>query len=98
MDFPVSSVHVILQNTGVGSHFLLQRNLFDPGIKPTSQAWQTDSLPLRHQGSIHTHTHTHTHTHMFRLRVPTVVIKTEREGFSQPSVGVEGSGAEDTAP
>ena len=58
MDLPVSSVHVILQNTGVGSHFLLQWNLFDPGIEPTSQAWQTDSLPLRHQGSIHTHTHT----------------------------------------
>ena len=64
MDFPVSSVHVILQNTGVGSHFLLRGNLSDPGIKPTSHAWQTDFLPLRHQGSIHTH------THMFRLRAP----------------------------
>ena len=55
MDLPVSSVHVILQNTGVGSHFLLQGNLFDPGTEPTSHAWQTDSLPLRHQGSTPTY-------------------------------------------
>ena len=26
-------------------------DLPDPGIKPTSPAWQVDSLPLSHQGS-----------------------------------------------
>ena len=31
-----------------------------------------------------------------QARAPTIIIKTEREGFSQPSVEVEGSGAEDT--
>ena len=25
----------------------------DPGIKPTSAAWQTDSLLMSHQGSLH---------------------------------------------
>ena len=37
------------KNTGVGCHFLLQRNLPDPGIKPVSpasSALQVDSLPL----------------------------------------------------
>ena len=40
-----------------------------PGIKPTSPAWQADSLPLSHLGIpfiiyyLRTHTHTHTHTH-----------------------------------
>ena len=37
---PGSSVHGIFpgKNTGVGCHFLLQGNLPDPGIKPTSPA------------------------------------------------------------
>ena len=33
------------QNTGVGSLFLLQGNLFNPGIKQKSPALQADSLP-----------------------------------------------------
>ena len=33
------------KNTGVGSYFLLQGNLPDPGIKPGSPALQVDSLP-----------------------------------------------------
>ena len=42
-----------------------------PGIKPTSPAWQADSLPLSHLGIpfiiyyLRTHTHTHTHTHTY---------------------------------
>ena len=32
------------KNTGVGCHFLLQRNLPDPGIKPRSPALQADAL------------------------------------------------------
>ena len=38
------------KNTGVGCHFLLQGDLHHPGIKPTSPAWQADSLPLSHLG------------------------------------------------
>ena len=33
------------KNTGVGCHFLLQRNLPNPGIKPGSPALQADTLP-----------------------------------------------------
>ena len=38
---PGSSAHGALsgKNTGVGCHFLLQGNLPDPGIKPTSPAF-----------------------------------------------------------
>ena len=46
-DFPVKI-------TGVGCHALLQGNLPDPGIKPTSPeapALQADSLPLSCRGS-----------------------------------------------
>ena len=41
---PGSSVHGILQNTGVGCHFLLQ------GIKPRFPALQADSLPSEPPG------------------------------------------------
>ena len=37
-------------NTGVGSLFLLQWNLLDPGIKPESPALQADSLPTERSG------------------------------------------------
>ena len=39
------------KNTVVGCHFLLQRNLSDPGFEPTSPALQVDSLPLNDLGS-----------------------------------------------
>ena len=44
---PGSSVNGIPQkrNTGVGSHYLLQGNLPNPGIKPRSPTLQVDSLP-----------------------------------------------------
>ena len=50
---PGSSVHGIFsgKNTGVGSHFLLQGNLPNLGIKPVSPTLQMDSLLLSHQGS-----------------------------------------------
>ena len=35
-----------------GLHFLLQGNLPNPGIKPTSPTCQADSLPLSHLGSV----------------------------------------------
>ena len=38
------------QNTGVGSFFLLQGNLPNPGIEPRSPALQVDSLPAESQG------------------------------------------------
>ena len=38
------------KSTGVGSHFLIQGDLPDPGIKPVAPALQEDSLPLSHQG------------------------------------------------
>ena len=38
------------QNTGVGSLFLLQGNLPNPGIKPRSPTLQADSLPAEPQG------------------------------------------------
>ena len=38
-------------NTGVGYHALLQGNLSDPGIEPTSPVLQEGSLPLSHWGS-----------------------------------------------
>ena len=43
---PGSSVHWIFlgKNTGVGSYFLLQGSLPDPGIEPKSPALQADSL------------------------------------------------------
>jgi len=34
-----------------GLLFPSPRDSPDPGIKPTSPAWQADSLPLSHQGS-----------------------------------------------
>ena len=42
------------KNTGAACHFLLQGDLSDPGIEPTSPLlhWQEDSLPLSHQGSL----------------------------------------------
>ena len=33
--------------------FTSSGDLPNPGIKPTSPAWQVDSLPLSHQGSLH---------------------------------------------
>ena len=38
------------QNTGVGSLFLLQGNLPNPGIEPRSPALQVDSLPTELSG------------------------------------------------
>ena len=38
------------QNTGVGSHLLLQRDQPNPGIKPRSPTLQADSLPSELQG------------------------------------------------
>ena len=38
------------QNTGLGSHFLLQGNLPNPGIKPRSPELQEESLPTEPQG------------------------------------------------
>ena len=38
------------ENKGVGSLFLLQRDLPDPGIKPESPALQADSLPTEPTG------------------------------------------------
>ena len=40
------------KNTGVGSHFLLQGNLPNPGVEPMSPALQVDSLPLSHLGHV----------------------------------------------
>ena len=37
--------------SGLGCHFLLQGNLPEPGIKPTSPALQANSVPLSHCGS-----------------------------------------------
>ena len=39
------------KNTGVNCYFLLQGDLPNPGIKPTSPALQAHSLPLSHLGS-----------------------------------------------
>ena len=39
------------QNIGVDCHFLFRGDLSDSRIKPASPAWQTDSLPLSHQGT-----------------------------------------------
>ena len=50
---PGSSVHSPSKNTGVGCQALLQGNLLDPGIKPTSlmsPALQAGSLPLAPPG------------------------------------------------
>ena len=38
------------QNTGVGSHSLLQGDLPNPGIKPRSPSLQADSLPTKPPG------------------------------------------------
>ena len=38
------------QNTGVGSLFLLQGDLLNPGIKPRSPVLQADSLPAEPHG------------------------------------------------
>ena len=38
------------KNTGVGCHFLSQRNFPDSGIKPASPALQVDSLPIEQLG------------------------------------------------
>ena len=45
-----STVHGILENTGVGSLSLLQGNLPYPGIEPRSPTLQVDSLPAEPQG------------------------------------------------
>ena len=39
------------QNTGVNSHFLLQGNPPNPGIKPVSLTLQADSLPSEPPGN-----------------------------------------------
>ena len=65
MDIPVSSVHEIFQNTGVGFHFLFQGNLSDPWIKPTSHLADRFFItepPAKH---IHTYICTHTHTDIY---------------------------------
>ena len=41
-----STVHGILQNTGVGSLSLLRGNLPNPGIEPRSPTLQEDALPV----------------------------------------------------
>ena len=38
------------QNAGVGSHFLLQGIIPNPGIEPRSPTLQVDSLPAEPQG------------------------------------------------
>ena len=48
---PGSFVHGILQARVLQGYVLLQGDLPDPGIKPTSPSWQVDSLPLSHQGN-----------------------------------------------
>ena len=54
MDYTYSPWNSPGPNTGVGSHFLLQGNLPDPGIKPMAPAappaLRADSLPLSHRG------------------------------------------------
>ena len=50
---PGSSVHGIpRQEYESGLPFPSPENLPDPGIKPESPAWQVDSLPLSHLGSL----------------------------------------------
>ena len=39
------------KNTGVGCHFLLPRDLPNPGIEPVTLHLQVDSLPLRYPES-----------------------------------------------
>ena len=39
------------KNTGVGCHFLLQRIFPIQGLNPCLLHWQTDTLPLSHQGN-----------------------------------------------
>ena len=41
------------KNTGVGCHFLLQGIFPAQGSNPCLLRWQADSLPLSHQGSLH---------------------------------------------
>ena len=57
MDYslPGSSVHGIFQARVLewGSHFLLQGDLPDPGIKPGSSAVQADALPSKPPGKPH---------------------------------------------
>ena len=48
---PGSSVHGILQARILQGYVLLQGDLSDPEIKPTSPSWQVDSLPLSYQGN-----------------------------------------------
>ena len=43
-----SSVHGISQTKILEWAFIFLRDLSDPGIEPTSPAWQADSLPLIH--------------------------------------------------
>ena len=53
---PGSSVHVISrQEYWSGLPFPAPRDLPDPGIKPTSPAWQADSLPLSHPGDLNSY-------------------------------------------
>ena len=48
---PGSSVHMIYQARILEWAVIsLSGDLLDPGIKPTSPAWQVDSLPLSQQG------------------------------------------------
>ena len=50
MDYslPGFSVHGISQARILEWAFIFLRDLSDPGIEPTSPAWQADSLPLSH--------------------------------------------------
>ena len=47
---PGSSVHGILQNTGVGKPFPSPGDLPKPGIEPRFPAFQVDSLPSESPG------------------------------------------------
>ena len=53
MDQTPPSMGFPRQVTWSGLPFPSPGDLPDPGIEPTSPAWQADSLPLRHQGSLH---------------------------------------------
>ena len=60
---PGSSLHRILQYSGLRSHSLFQGILQTQGLNPGLPCCRQILYHLSHQGS-HTHTHTQTHTHM----------------------------------
>ena len=45
------------KNTGVGCHFLLQGIFLTQGLNPHLLHWQSDSLPLNHQGITYLYLH-----------------------------------------